>query len=154
MLRICIFQELHKYVLMYSYKLSVTGRVPNLREPPQGRSVRLDILSLPEHSPRPSRRSLAAHPSWMYLTSPVDRRLSWWRHTCRRCWRMLRWSAVSCRSWWRSRCRRPASRACNRKIKKNWKQWIEKITSGLPCTCPQLILAEVYYATEGEYKSI
>ena len=45
------------------FKLSVTGRVPNLREPPQGRSVRLDILPLPEHSPRPSRRSWAAHPT-------------------------------------------------------------------------------------------
>ena len=45
------------------FKLSVTGRVPNLREPPQGRSVRLDILPLPEHSPRPSRRSWAAYPT-------------------------------------------------------------------------------------------
>ena len=36
MLQICIFQDLHFHVLLYSYKL--TGRVHNLREPPQGAS--------------------------------------------------------------------------------------------------------------------
>ena len=48
---------------MYSYKLSVTGRVPNLREPPQVRSVRLDVLPIPKHSLRPRCRSWPAHPT-------------------------------------------------------------------------------------------
>ena len=60
---LCIFQELHFHVLMYSYNISVTGRVPNLREPPQGRSVRLDVLPILELSPRPSCRSWEAHPT-------------------------------------------------------------------------------------------
>ena len=43
------FEIFHEIVLIYSYKLSKTGWVPNLRESSHGRCVRLDILSLPEH---------------------------------------------------------------------------------------------------------
>ena len=42
------FLRFHEIVLMYSYNLSITGWVPNLRESSHGHCVRFDVLFIPE----------------------------------------------------------------------------------------------------------
>ena len=69
------FQRFHEIVLMYSYNLSITGWVPNLRESSHGRCIRLDILSLPEKGFLLLPLTPVCSPSsWMCLTSPGGRR--------------------------------------------------------------------------------
>jgi hypothetical protein len=65
------FKRFHEIVLMYSYNLSITGWVPNLRESFHGRCVKLDILSLPGKGSCSCRTPWSAHPTvdrvWPFL---------------------------------------------------------------------------------------